>query len=226
MAVINYSPRPLNRTELVKTIYLIDCEHAKLYGTTLTGITYLRDNFGPFSWDIPNTLDELSEDGLISIKVAHNMFGSPMFLHETQIPYDITKEVAATSYLGVPDEFYSQGSLEGIYDNLDKEEVKLVFYIIKRIKNLSLRRILRLAYSTEPMRNILREERLLNKKLYGRVIEMDACRPSIEKRPLKALKLAYKKIDFSQRGTDEEYAEIIKEEFKELECFRKRIAEQ
>lgn len=57
--LIAASPRrSLNRTQLVKLVFLADYEHYETFGHTITDLSYSYEELGPFTWDIPNGAKE------------------------------------------------------------------------------------------------------------------------------------------------------------------------
>lgn len=80
------------RTKLVKITYLIDEANYRLRGNTITGLTYIWDNYGPNaeSNDIVATLDRLAADGRVTMTRVRNYYGSPAYRYELARDTDIT----------------------------------------------------------------------------------------------------------------------------------------
>lgn len=71
--------------------YLIDEANYRLRGSTITGLTYVWDNYGPNaeSNDIVATLDRLAASGQVTMTRVRNYYGSPAYR------YEITKGIDA-----------------------------------------------------------------------------------------------------------------------------------
>ncbi|MCL6450559.1 MAG: SocA family protein [Acetobacteraceae bacterium] len=74
-------PRPLNRTELVKLVYLTDVQHYKVCGRSLTGLTFRRGLYGPYCEEIPRAIRALGSEGLIGIEEWKNIHGGITYIH-------------------------------------------------------------------------------------------------------------------------------------------------
>ncbi|MDM8537669.1 Panacea domain-containing protein [Desulfobacterales bacterium HSG17] len=48
----------LHNAALTKMVYLIDIESVKKTGNQITSISWVRDNYGPFVWDVLNSASE------------------------------------------------------------------------------------------------------------------------------------------------------------------------
>ena len=74
------------RTKLVKLTYLIDESNYRLRGNTITGLTYIWDNFGPNaeSNEIVKTLDRLASSGAILKHVGLTKYGSPTYRYSIE----------------------------------------------------------------------------------------------------------------------------------------------
>ena len=65
----------LNRTQLVKLVFLVDYESYVMCGETVTGVTYRYDKQGPFAWDIPDAAEKMET---VEYKQVPNFFiGAP-----------------------------------------------------------------------------------------------------------------------------------------------------
>lgn len=186
-------PRTLTRTEIVKLIYLFEYHYVQLYGRSYCSVQFVRHYYGPHCADIVPALDDLSRDGLIRVMEEPNGVGGITYFHE---------------WVGTS------------LPSLDFETEYLISSMIGQTENLDLSGIKGLAYSTPPMRKLLQREAELGCKLYGEVIDMMAGKK--RKIPVSRLKAAFKKIDCTPRGTDEEYHETVTREFEGLRVFRER----
>lgn len=79
------------RTKLVKMTYLIDESNYRLRGSTITGLTYTWDNYGPNaeSNDIVAVLDRLAAKGRVTMTRVSNYYGSPGYRYEIAGDMDI-----------------------------------------------------------------------------------------------------------------------------------------
>jgi len=50
----------LNKTQLIKLVFLCDYEHYQTFGETITGLTYRCLEMGPVAWEIPDQAATLS----------------------------------------------------------------------------------------------------------------------------------------------------------------------
>lgn len=197
----DHFPRPLTRTELVKLVYLADCEFYRLYGRSLSGVTFRRDYYGPHCAEIPAELFDLSQEHLISIETCVNIYGGPSYLH-------------------------SRTSLEApSHYDLSEEAVMVADAVIGQARGLSLSGIKDLAYQTPPMRKIIRIEERLGGKRYGEAMDMATLRPALPKRNIARLKAALKRVNLESRGSDEEYIRVVEKEAHAMEPYRKKAME-
>ncbi|CAM3926257.1 MULTISPECIES: Panacea domain-containing protein [Paenibacillus] len=193
-------PQSLGRTKLIKAIYLLDCEWYKIYGSTFTGMTYLRDNNGPFDTAFYDAKDYLLIQGIIE-----------------EIPYSFAGGHGFEFHIGknFPEEIELDGFVRYLADD-----------IINDLGNSDLNGFLAKAYSTEPMIAVQNKEKQEGKKCYGEVLDMSKLKDS--PKPLFSLgqiKEVAKNLDLSSRGSDEEYASVVNKEIEELRLFRERVAE-
>lgn len=191
-------PRSLSRTELVKLIYLTDFYHASVYGHSVTDLTYVRYHYGPYCEAIPEAADELTEDHIINTEVLDNYYGGFTYLHSRN-PFEVILDYGLT-----------------------EEEQRIADFVILKTRFLGLEGIKRLAYDTPPMVELIQKERYIGYQLNGEVLDLTTKRPELPKRSLRRIKQAFKRIDLSHRGSDEEYARVVEAEAKELEPYRRR----
>ena len=80
------------RTKLVKLTYLIDEANYRLRGNTITGLTYVWDNYGPNaeSNDIVATLDRLEFKGLIDRFSGINAYGHRTYRYSLSGEIDVS----------------------------------------------------------------------------------------------------------------------------------------
>jgi hypothetical protein len=86
IAVLDSLNRPLYRTEIVKFVYMIDEIYYRHFGKTITGSSYMWDNFGPNSIGdaIVNEANELGNMGIIRIWVEPNSHGSMSYKYNLE----------------------------------------------------------------------------------------------------------------------------------------------
>ena len=138
--------RELGTVELVKIVYLIDVEHFRLFGKTLTGLSYIRHKLGPYTRKISDAVTDLEErgEGVIETRVVPSRGHSSI----PKKSHKLVKEVKfETDLLSVEQEVASQ--------------------LLKKIKSLDIKQLERESYKTEPMQVILEKEKMAEIKLYG-----------------------------------------------------------
>lgn len=197
--LIHRFPRSLSRTELVKLVYLTDVHYASLYGRSLTGQVFVRYHYGPYCEAIPTAADELTALGIIRTQRFDNFY-----------------------YGGWTYRYSPNPDAEPEDYGLTPEEMRIADMVIDDTRFLGLDGIKRLAYQTIPMVELTQKERFIGRPLYGEVLDLTARRSEFAKRPLWRIKQAFKKVDLSHRGSDEEYAKVVEAETRELEPYRKR----
>lgn len=189
--------RPLGRTELVKIIYYFEYSHYLFYGSQYTGVNFIRDNRGPFSWEIPDSVETLS--GVITVQTYQTYFGSQGYKHF------ISDEKKAMEYIvSLPD--YVIG---------------LASEIIELFKYKTYSDFLEIVYTTPPMERIIQEEKHSGHKLLGRDVNM-ADKSALYKPGKARLKAAKQRLNLSSRGSDEEYNKNFYEQYKKYEDVRGR----
>ena len=65
--IISRFPRGVGRTRLMKLLFLVDAMASKELGHSITGVEWVRWRYGPFSRDVLGALDELVDEGLLTI---------------------------------------------------------------------------------------------------------------------------------------------------------------
>ena len=189
-------PQSLGRTKLIKSLYLLDCEWYEMYGRTFTGLEYKRDKNGPFDSALYHALDHLEDIGLI--------FQKP-YPHLGSTGYEII-------YAGKDKEI-----------DLDPLAESICRRIIDDLKDGDLNAFLQAAYSTAPMKAVTARE-TETVKLLGEVLPMH----ELIKEPepiftLDEVKEAMRKLDLTNRGSDDEYNEVVFAEYVSLAKLRERV---
>ncbi|MGO9179770.1 MAG: Panacea domain-containing protein [Candidatus Limnocylindrales bacterium] len=135
-------------TRLHKVVYLIDLEYHGRYGRTLTGAPWVRHNYGPMTKALLPALDDMADHELVQrVKTTRS---------------DRTLKLI------------TPGPALRYQPDLGPEEREVADFILALTRGLTDRQVLDLAYSTTPMRAVLRREATLGKKLIGEPIDFDA----------------------------------------------------
>lgn len=113
----------LSKARTTKMVYLADWRSAILYGSQLTQIGWKYDNYGPFTWDVHNTIK--ANPQLIEVIADENDFGEPRHLYSINDP---------------------------CYEPcLSQEETEILEHVISSTKDLNYREFIDLVYSTYPI---------------------------------------------------------------------------
>lgn len=135
--------RDVGTVELVKLVYLIDVAYYRLFGKTLTELEYIRYTLGPYTGDIGRIASELEVLGVLIITITKSRGFS-------NIPKRNHK--------------FSGNNAKLFVSSLTKEVINKT---LSNIRTKSPKQIEKLAYETEPMLEVLKDEKKLNKKLNG-----------------------------------------------------------
>ena len=138
--------RSVGTVELVKMVYLIDVECFKLFGESLTGLSYIRERLGPYTRGISNAVIDLEEKepGALEIRIISSKGYSSIPKKSHRIREDIKFE---------PD--------------LKPEEKEIADQVLDNIQFLTPKQLENKAYKTEPMKEILKKETRAKEKLRG-----------------------------------------------------------
>lgn len=117
----------LLQTQFVKLLYLADVTAMKTFGHRLTGLSWIRYEYGPFTPEVYRLQERLHERGLAVIHQRTNVAGNP---------YAVIRSTHAAMEGDLP------------------PPVRLVLdCVVKEYEGLPLRALLQAAYATEPMQN-------------------------------------------------------------------------
>lgn len=191
-------PQSLGRTQLIKAIYLLDCEWHAIHGITYSGLKYYRDNNGPFDATFYEVKDQLIREETI---VEH------IYAHPKGYGYRY-------EYLG------------GEIDESDLHPMALGIArdIVDRLAYADLRKFLDEAYSTPPMLAILEKESEGDRYLHGEEIPMSEMNKPLDPLfTLEEVQEALQQIEFVDSSSDEEYNEVVFKEFVQLANTRERV---
>lgn len=142
--VLSKLDREAGAVELAKVLYLVDVESEKLFGSTLTGEEYTRQDRGPLPWHFHSAIRQM-EGSEVNRRIERRFFYSK---HCHTIGNDLRFDVALTPQ----DKF-------------------VALRVIKRVKPMSPQEIEKSAYNTEPMLNIQAEEIKTGTKHIGERID-------------------------------------------------------
>ncbi len=135
-------------TRLHKVIYLIDLEHHRRYGRTFTGAPWVRHNYGPMTKALLPALEEMVGHELVQrVKTTRS---------------DRTLKLVTA------------GPAPRYQPELDPAGREVADFILALTRRLTDRQVLDLAYSTTPMRAVLRREATLGRQLIDEPIDFDA----------------------------------------------------
>lgn len=190
-------PRTLGRTELVKLVYYFEYSHNHLYNTQFTGTEFIREKRGPFSWDIPNTIDNMSD--IISVHTYRTYYGDPGYRHEIR---DINEA-------------------QKLIETLPSYVIDLAENVIEVFRGKGYKDFLKIVYGTPPMTKILSEEKQFGGKLIGRDVNMSE-KSGIYKPTKDKLKAAKQRLNMTSRGSDEDYNQHFAEQIDKYQDVRRR----
>lgn len=137
----------LSKFQLMKLVYLIETEALKYSGTFFVKFRFIRDANGPISIDTYNAIDELKTLGLINVYQKSN----PKYGHD-RICHKMIKSLPEIK-------------------NFSKDEVLFIDSVLSDYLPLTQNKLQKVAYSTEPMQAILKEEN--GKILKGKPLDMN-----------------------------------------------------
>lgn len=126
---VRFYPRRISRTVLVKLVYLTDVEFFRRYARKMTGLEYQHHHFGPFTWGIVDTAEELVAKKLITTISTTNIYGDPTIIYKS------TEEQPS-------------------FDSLDSHCLDVVRVVNNKFSTFSFTQLLDYVYSTPPMVNV------------------------------------------------------------------------
>jgi len=121
-----YYPSTLTRTVLVKLIYLSELEFISLYQRRMTDIQFRYDNYGPFSWEIIDTAQDLIDRGILSMEKDSNILGDERYRYRALKKPDIK--------------------------DLDEHSLKALQQVLEKFSAYTFSGLIDYVYSTAPMR--------------------------------------------------------------------------
>ena len=120
--IIKNYPFKLSNGQLTKLVYLSDWKESITRGKQITSLKWYFDNYGPFLWDIKDTIEENNE--YFKIINKETSYGNK------KTTFEILKDKPI---------------------NLTSDEIKSIKYIIDITKDLSWEKFIKLVYSTYPI---------------------------------------------------------------------------
>lgn len=83
MTILDQLERPLYRTEIVKSVYMIDEMYYRHFGKTITGLQYIWDNYGPNAKEdaIVNEAEKMFNSDIVHISPEPNQYGDTSYLY-------------------------------------------------------------------------------------------------------------------------------------------------
>lgn len=128
--IVQNKKRNLTRTKLVKMLYLLDKGYRAKCGEVLTGLTYKRYFYGPYSEDIVKALSELNGFEI------------------TETTYEISPGNVFYDYsLGSVFRFSRDNLLSLTDTGVDREKEKFILSLIELYDSLSTKEVLSKVYS-------------------------------------------------------------------------------
>lgn len=194
------SHKQLNRTEIMKYLYLYEYIYRKHTGKPGTELNFVRWEFGPFDAAVYDILDALKFEGVVSSEVFSNYYGNPTYIYETS--RDFSGDV-----------------------DLDETERDVADYVLYELSNKSYQAMINVVYSTPPMLKILATEEQSDRKLFGEALPMNETK-GVFKRTREGREAAIQRLsqqNFFNREVSHEYSNVILEEFQMFEPLRRRV---
>lgn len=126
---VHFYPRRISRTVLVKLVYLTDVEFFRRYARKMTGLEYQHHHFGPFTWGIIDTAEELVAKKLIMTTSTTNIYGDPTIM-------------------------YKSAEERPCFDSMDSYCLDVVRFVNNKFSTFNFTQLLDYVYSTPPMVNV------------------------------------------------------------------------
>ncbi|GAH00620.1 unnamed protein product, partial [marine sediment metagenome] len=167
----------LGKTKLIKLLYLADYEHYKYFDNEISDIEYIRWNFGPYSPEVCDCIDEM-----VAIKIITIQRGISVLKSRDYYSFNIIGKYNYT-------------------DDLKTEEIEFIKYILKKYDHLEIDELIKIAYATEPMTETSRRGEILDFRVREKVV---ARKLSIIRKELNAEMGLTKQYDPKDSLIDEE----------------------
>ena len=139
--------KQIGTIELNKLFYLIDSAFYRLFGRTVSDLSYIRYDKGPYTRQIADSLIEL-------------------------IDYEVTREYKPSrGYSKFLKVAWCKGNNPRFEPEMEAEEKEVVNQVLRKVGGLNPWDLERLAYKTEPMQEIIERERKLGYLLLGEPVD-------------------------------------------------------
>jgi len=131
LTILEEMGTPVHRTKLVKVIYLIDELFYRHFGRTMTGLSYMWDEFGPNAIGnaIVKEADGLAHEGIVRIEPYPNVYGETSYLYSLE-----------------------QGKAD-LAEKVPQDERYVIRDVVAHYRKHGVRDIVRASKQTEPFKN-------------------------------------------------------------------------
>lgn len=113
----------LSNARVTKMAYLADWKSTLVRGETISGISWFFDNYGPFVWDVVDSINE--KPSVFELEDTENLYGSTKRL------------IRLKKNIGVP--------------LLTREDLEILDHVIEHTSEKSWKEFIELVYSTYPV---------------------------------------------------------------------------
>jgi hypothetical protein len=188
------SKKRLNRTEVVKYLYMYEWYHRIHLGKPGIEANFIRWHYGPYAQAIASELDTLSAFGRIRCDTYVNAHGKPAYIYTTEVKPN----------------------------GLTDDELEIADYVLESMHGHNYQAMIEKVYSTPPMLEILEVEEMLGDRIEGTELNMDRVNGTFKRTAAGRDAARRRLLQMSPRGSDEEYSRVIVEEYRTLEQLRRR----
>lgn len=185
--ILDKLDRELGTIEFVKLIYLIDVTYYRILGRTLTNLEYFRYPKGPYTKEFADEIGELEA-------------------------YEVTRQIKPSrGDSQFPKTAHKKGKNQRFRPSLEPEEQEVVDQVLLVAKDLKPMELEKLAYKTEPMQAIAKQEREAGQILLGESIDFTLVKrdPYMEK--------LFKNRASKESAITKEYEDFLQEEREEFQ---------
>lgn len=180
--LLQNSEKELGRTDIMKYVYTFEYYFYQMYGKQFTDLKFNRYHYGPNESLLIDAVSGLQDEGIIEVSKVENYYGHLSYRHKF-----IMQPRVSTYDLPEPAKFVAS-------------------FILDRLGNESYEGVIKFAYSTPPMVEILKDEEIVGRKILGRVLDMSKTGPVFKStRQQKEEARRRLKAQQQERGSDEEY---------------------
>ncbi|WP_062310539.1 Panacea domain-containing protein [Alicyclobacillus sendaiensis] len=188
------SKKVLNRTEIVKYLYMYEWYHRMHLGIPGIEVKFIRWHHGPFAKEIMDELDMLVSFKSVECDIHKNAYGNTTYIYTTDVDPD----------------------------GLTDEEMEIADYVLASMHGHRYQAMIDKVYSTPPMLELLEAEEVFGMDFKGAELNMDRVNGTF-KRTVAGREAARRRLrDVAPRGTDEEYLQVLINEYRAMDVFRRR----